>query len=153
MKILRAAGEHGKHDKYDKPCHFNWCDTLEPVGIQGIICCNSDRCGCNRSFCGIQSAKSTTKAVVTEVTEQEFEHLCSMLYSTTIKGWSIKGDDDAVLNKHLDELTKNLAARNVDNYRAFVKDLAEYPPGTVLGVKRKNNPDGETETVELKIIA
>lgn len=146
MKILRAAGERGKHDQFS-PCEFNHCDILEPVGLHSMVCCNNPHCGCDRSFTGIHTALATTKAVVSEVSEAEFEAMCVALHTKTLKNWSIPGDDSLI------ELSQKIADRAVHNFRALPADLERYSSGTVLRVKKTEKRGSEDLIVDLKVIA
>lgn len=92
-KILRAIGEHGKRDNGKS---WNWCDHREPVGWHNFVCCNSARCGCNRSFVGIWTAKATTHAIVSEVSQDDYNDFCNVLESCYARAWNARCARDAV---------------------------------------------------------
>jgi len=124
-KILIAYGPHGKND-----LNFNWCNDREPVGVHGMVCCNSDRCGCNRSFQGIDSSKSTTMAMVVDACSEpslpnsSINRLKTRLTITTLKRWNYDAD-----------ITQDA----VDYYDWLLNELRNFEVGDVLTVKKSSN--------------
>jgi len=87
MKFLLAYGDYGNanqgRDRAGRPVfnHFNWCHFLEPVVLQNQVCSNPN-CGCDRSFTGLTSRKSTTQAIVVDlpVSQAQLVRACSESY-------------------------------------------------------------------------
>lgn len=119
-KILRAYGPTGRSEDESQ---WNWCPD-EPVGYNGMVCGNACDCGCNRSFRGIGSTKSTTKAIVEEVTEGEFLRFRRQLYNRTLVAW---GGHDSIAHA---------AVRDFDT---LSKILSKHAVGTILQVRITNN--------------
>jgi len=86
MNILVATKETQGQRKND----FFWAEEGELVMLPAFTCdggFTDDRCGCNRSMCGIQSGKATTtvKVVATDYTLGELTH--KVLDSRRAAGW------------------------------------------------------------------
>lgn len=108
-KILKAHGGYGKLPYRDGLEHWNWC-TDEPVSVHGMVCDNA-KCGCNRAFVGVDSAKSTTIAKIVEVTDSELENIKLRLRNCILLGWN-KSEQIA----NVAEVTFNLLLEQLENF-------------------------------------
>jgi hypothetical protein len=67
---------------------FAWCEEGEPVGFS--LECDGEKidgkCGCRRSFSGMQSRKATTTAKVVESGMTELDY-CTMFGISEQKAW------------------------------------------------------------------
>jgi hypothetical protein len=82
-KILRAYGSPGNHIG-----KWNWCYDWEPVGTHGMVCdSHTGNCGCERSFTGITSQKSTTHAIVAMISEREAAALADVVEEEYARAW------------------------------------------------------------------
>jgi hypothetical protein len=118
-KILKAHGDQGNF-KHGWVGHWNWC-TDEPVHTHGFVCDNACSCGCNRSFVGIDSAKSTTQAQVIEVTDRELENIKLRLHNRTMLGW----------NKN-----ENMAKAALASFDILTDELDNFKVGAILTTYR-----------------
>jgi len=115
-KILIAVGNHGKRSD-----GWNWCDGLGPVGIHGFVCASACRCGCNRSFTGVDSAKATTLAAVAEVDETALVDIRTRLMERVLSGWG----------------SAQIAETALQNFDVLVETLAIYPVDHLLKVEKR----------------
>ena len=123
MKVLVATGKQGKNDG-----DFCWTNDGEIVKFP-VLECSNPRCGCDRSWVGIDSSKSTTTAKVVSL-KMNVEKLGSLIYSSKAKdGWIT---DNANLK------LKQTIMRNCRNDAKKLANIAkQYKVGTV--VERKFN--------------
>jgi hypothetical protein len=85
MKILVATNE-----KQVLSNDFCWTDGNEIVKLPALECSNPD-CGCDRSWVGTKSSKSTTTAKVVQ-SETTVVELAKIIYNSRVReGW-IKAD-------------------------------------------------------------
>jgi len=87
MRVLTWSG------KRPGAADFNWGRPGE-LAFAGFVCCNSDRCGCNRSFSGIDSSRSGTVLEViddTDLTRERVFAICRAGHDR--QGWTTLKDD------------------------------------------------------------
>jgi hypothetical protein len=91
MKILVATNE-----KQTAPRDFCWTEEKEIVKFPYFECSNKCTCGCNRSWVGTQSSRSTTTAKVIPSTITVNE-LAEIIYNSLVKeGWLAKNIPDSL---------------------------------------------------------
>ena len=94
MKILTATNE----TQGARPDDFSWAIEGELVRPPAVVC-DADRgrpdggCGCNRSWAGVSSAKSTTTAVVRDLSMSRDEYVTAIRDSYTYSGWDDAGTE------------------------------------------------------------
>ena len=89
MKILIATKE-----KQTASNDFCWTEGDEIVKFPTFECSNSYKCGCNRSWVGTISSKSTTTAKVIE-SPITINGLAKIIYNSMVKeGWVRKDTTD-----------------------------------------------------------
>jgi hypothetical protein len=132
MKVLVGHGRPGR-EIVNGVTEFNWTKPGELVNVDQIVCCTSATCGCDRSFHGINSRGKTSRAVVAEIPEIQFQDFCRTVY------------DDAMA-KFLAGNIKQSAAEKAAQYkvtclRAVAKYCQALEVGTVVRVKKDNSGD------------
>ena len=123
MKIL-VSRDAVQGDRYDD---FQFTADGEPLSFPVVVCegvdldgeAHAQRCGCERSFTGVESAKGTTLAVVEDRAEDDVR--ARLEAGALLASWSEVSDDAAEL--FWEELT-NIA-----------EDLEATPVGTRVRVK------------------
>jgi hypothetical protein len=131
MKILTAYGKKGlvQGTRRTGRDHWNWCNKAEIVSRPYLICDSPASCGCDRSFVGIHSAKSTTKALVVESSFLVVKEALANFHEQTLKGWSQSNE---------------IADKAVCSMMKSILEIQDMQEGSVVEL----SPDGEIKLLE-----
>jgi hypothetical protein len=87
VKILVGYGPRGRSNDSGR-LEQNWTDPNEPVNSTGVVCCANPICGCANSFTGITSKRKSTRAVVADIPDEQYEAMVKHLFATTVASFS-----------------------------------------------------------------
>lgn len=101
MRVLKATSKTQGHKSTD----FCWTTEGE-ILRQGFVCCDSERCGCDRSLVGVESNKSTTTFLVDEapMTEEELWRAISDSYVAAGFGADDESIEDSIAMHRMAEV-------------------------------------------------
>jgi hypothetical protein len=129
-RILIGFGP--KRERVDGIQEFNWTDANEPVNVDGIVCCTNPACGCDRSFHGILSRKTCTRAQVIEVDDLRFEELLRQVHEQTLASF-----------RKMVHVKVTAATAIADMRRGCFRDaaglIASEPVGSLFRIRKQPN--------------
>lgn len=123
------------------PGDFCWVPEGELVARYGVVCASErpdgSGCGCGRAFAGLTTHKATTTAMVVQLDMTEAQWRAALRQTLVDTGWA-----GAMAADEVEELLDELVMIDLCS-------AAQMAPGTILGRRAYNQPDGTTQDMFL----